>query len=167
VIRSGWCSGTYSELHSQCVSASDPRVDEVERFGVSSGGGTPGPFSNPVVKPTRADGTGGAVLWETRSTPTLSTSLYLLPTLFLPPYPLHSLIQRLFDLILYTNQGVDSSARPALKAILLTLRRAVQFWAIMEKESGVWGLVSRDHQCYNAPHLGRVAQLVRAHGSHP
>ncbi len=39
--------------------------------GVCGGGGTPGPFSNPVVKPTRADGTEGAALWETRSMPTL------------------------------------------------------------------------------------------------
>src|SRR5690606_12743278 len=30
----------------------------------------PGPFSNPVVKPTRADGTGGAAPWESRSSPT-------------------------------------------------------------------------------------------------
>src|SRR5690606_38992121 len=38
--------------------------------GAYGGGGPPGPFSNPVVKPTRADGTGGAVPWESRSSPT-------------------------------------------------------------------------------------------------
>ncbi len=40
------------------------------------GGGTPGPFSNPVVKPTRADGTWGVGPWESRSSPTL-TSLFV------------------------------------------------------------------------------------------
>ena len=34
------------------------------------GGGTPGPFSNPVVKPTRADGTWSVGSWESRSLPT-------------------------------------------------------------------------------------------------
>ena len=37
--------------------------------GGSRGGGTPGPFSNPVVKPTRADGTWGVTPWESRTSP--------------------------------------------------------------------------------------------------
>ena len=42
-----------------------------------SGGGTPGPFSNPVVKPTRADGTGGVAPWESRSSPTHPVLFFL------------------------------------------------------------------------------------------
>ena len=37
--------------------------------GDSCCGGTPGPIPNPVVKPTRADGTAGATLWESRASP--------------------------------------------------------------------------------------------------
>ena len=38
-------------------------------LGDSSGGGTPGSIPNPAVKPTSADGTWGATLWESRSLP--------------------------------------------------------------------------------------------------
>ena len=37
--------------------------------GDSCCGGTPGPIPNPEVKPTRADGTAGATLWESRASP--------------------------------------------------------------------------------------------------
>lgn len=53
--------------------------------GVISGGGTPGPISNPAVKPASADGTGVDTLWERRSSPT-----YLLPSFSLYPFSLSS-----------------------------------------------------------------------------
>src|SRR5215510_3433561 len=43
--------------------------------GVSSGGGTPGPFSNPAVKPASADGTWNDSSWERRSSPTFFAQL--------------------------------------------------------------------------------------------
>lgn len=46
------------------------RQDRGLTVGDPSGGGTPGPISNPVVKPTRADGTWGVGPWESRSSPT-------------------------------------------------------------------------------------------------
>jgi hypothetical protein len=59
----------YAQLIAQL--SSDGVVIRRQVVGVYGGGGTPGPFSNPVVKPTRADGTGGVAPWETRSMPTL------------------------------------------------------------------------------------------------
>jgi hypothetical protein len=38
-------------------------------LGDSSGGGTPGPIPNPVVKPASADGTWLETAWESRSLP--------------------------------------------------------------------------------------------------
>ena len=38
-------------------------------LGDLSGRGTPGPISNPVVKPVSADGTWRATSWESRSLP--------------------------------------------------------------------------------------------------
>ena len=38
-------------------------------FGDFSGGDTPGPIPNPVVKSASADGTWGATPWESRSLP--------------------------------------------------------------------------------------------------
>lgn len=44
-------------------------------LGVSSGEGTPGPISNPVVKLSSADGTWRVTAWERRSSPSLYSSL--------------------------------------------------------------------------------------------
>ena len=55
---------------SSALSAKD--VHESQCFlwaGDSCCGGTPGPIPNPEVKPTRADGTAGATLWESRASP--------------------------------------------------------------------------------------------------
>ena len=43
--------------------------EEKKSLGDCSGGGTPGPISNPEVKPASADGTRGEALWESRSLP--------------------------------------------------------------------------------------------------
>ncbi len=51
-----------------------------------SGGGPPGPIPNPAVKPVSADGTGGVVLWESRSLPT-HTHLLVFPLSSLFPQP--------------------------------------------------------------------------------
>ena len=55
--------------------------DEEARFsrhqkvsGGYSGGVTPDPISNSEVKPSRADGTAGETLWESRSSPGLFKS---------------------------------------------------------------------------------------------
>jgi hypothetical protein len=60
----GWCSG--------CVFAStnERYVDSV--VGGCGGGGTPGPIPNPEAKPSSADGTAPARVWESRSPPTVN-----------------------------------------------------------------------------------------------
>src|SRR5258707_14131739 len=56
--------------------------------GVSSGGGTPGPFSNPAVKPACADGTWLATALEGRSSPSsLSLPKEAPSPAFLSPLP--------------------------------------------------------------------------------
>src|SRR4030065_705156 len=42
---------------------------EIKSLGGWSDGGTPGHIPNPAVKPVSADGTRGATLWESRSSP--------------------------------------------------------------------------------------------------
>jgi hypothetical protein len=64
VLRRPWCSGSLS------LCAVSFRLSRGQAVGDSGGGGPPGPFSNPAVKPTRADGTRGASPRETRSSPT-------------------------------------------------------------------------------------------------
>ncbi len=62
MIWSVWISGRVPVRLKLCLS--------ITRFlGDWSDGDTPGPISNPAVKPVSADGTGGAAPWESRSSP--------------------------------------------------------------------------------------------------
>src|SRR5258708_27247182 len=72
--------------------------------GVSSGGGTPGPFSNPAVKPACAAGTWLATAWERRSSPTslllAPASVFSLPHHPFPALPILHLAPRALSLSL-------------------------------------------------------------------
>ena len=59
-------------------------VRQGQVVGDYGGEGTPGPFSNPVVKLTRADGTWGVTPWESKSSPT-----HTCPFPFFGPIPIH------------------------------------------------------------------------------
>ena len=69
--------------------------------GGKSGGGTPGPISNPVVKPTSVDGSGGAAPCERRPSPTTPPPFFSsLSLLFASPFSIYLITYR----VVYSKQ---------------------------------------------------------------
>ena len=60
-----------ADAHRPCDIAGvrNSKESEFESFGGLTGGVTPDPISNSEVKTSRADGTAGEALWESRSPP--------------------------------------------------------------------------------------------------
>src|SRR5437588_12154077 len=65
-----------------------PRLDMFHsRYGGHGGGDTPGPIPNPEAKPSSADGTAPARVWESRTPPDNHPSRATPPGAALDPFP--------------------------------------------------------------------------------